>query len=222
MTSDQAFEFEEGRLSKRSISAKALVGDINRGLSDAELMEKYELNHVQLQRIFAQLLKAGYVSREILHGRQEEKKTSSVEFIETHVLATATEPCTLGSPRPAPIEPHSFGLSDHENSISSRDKSLSLSLPLSREEAARVRRKGLILIIASYASLTIFYVAAKLQARMEFPIGLVAFLGAIGWIVTAILGCLWRPERTGPTSDLGHRGTLHGQSYCGGGAVQPI
>ncbi len=185
-------------MNKRSISAKALVEDIKKGLSDAELMSRHELSIGQLQKIFAQLLKAGYVAQEVLDGRrQEETEASSAGFGGTDVPGMATESRSWGSPRPVPPEPHFFGPSDNESPPPGRAKPCSPSLPLSREKASRVRRNGLILILVSYAFVTIFYIAGELQARMEFAIGFVAFLGAIGWIVTAILGCLWRVRGLG-------------------------
>lgn len=79
-------------MSKRSISAKALVEDISNGLSDAELMGRHELSYGQLQKIFAQLVKAGYVAQEVLDGRRkEETETSSVGSRGTNVPAMRTE-----------------------------------------------------------------------------------------------------------------------------------
>ncbi|MBI4964365.1 MAG: hypothetical protein HY913_13895 [Desulfomonile tiedjei] len=181
-------------MSKRSISVKDMIEDINKGISDAELMHRHELTHVQLQKVLGQLLKAGHVGREVLDGRRQEKnKTSSVEFEGADAPATATESRSSESPRPTPVEPHSFGLSDHASRHPGRAKSSSPSLPYSREQAARFRRNGLILIVASYACMAMFTIAGTLQAEMEYPIGNVVGLpGAIGWIVTAIVGCLWR------------------------------
>jgi hypothetical protein len=181
-------------LSKRSISVKALVEDISKGLSDAELMHKHGLSHVQLQRVFAQLIEAGYVGREVLEGRkQQETKPSSVGFGETDVPAVATESRSSGSPRPVPRGPHSTGILDPESSDPATPKSCSPSLPLSREEASRLRRHGLILILASYAFVTVFYLTDKLQ----IDAGFVFLLFWIGWIVTAIWGCLWRVRGLG-------------------------
>ncbi len=192
-------------MSKRSISAKALVEDLRNGLSDSEVMSRHELSFGQLQKIFAQLVKAGYVAQEVLDGRRkEETKPSSLKFDGTHVPAMATESRSSGSAHPVPIEPHSFGLSDHKNPSFGRDKSRSRSPPLSREEASRVRRNGLILIIASFGFVTMAIVLARLREGAEvgaFPTDEVgaalAFFASLGWIVTATSGCLWRVRGLG-------------------------
>lgn len=146
---------KDGRLSTRSISVKVLLKDISKGLSDAELMHRHELTHVQLQRIFAQLLEAGHIGDEVLEERkQQEAKTS---------------------------------------------KRVSQSLPLSREKASHLRRYGLVLILASYMFEITMYLGDKL-GRIEVDVGLVPLFCGIGWIVSAIWGCLWRVRGLGQNS----------------------
>jgi hypothetical protein len=187
----------EGRLSKRSISAKALVGDIRKGLPDAELMSRYELSEGQLQKIFVQLIKAGYVAQEALDGRkQPETETSSAGIRGSGVAAAGNEVSSSEPPRSVPPQRH--------DPQSGRAQPSSRSLPLSGEEAARVRRNGLILILASIGFVTMRIVLAKLQASGEFvsfPINDVVVvlrgLAGIGWLVTVILGCWWRVRGLG-------------------------
>jgi hypothetical protein len=178
----------EGPLSKRSISAKALVEDIRKGLSDAELMDRHELSQGQLQKIFVQLIKAGHVPQEELDGRRPQQ----------------TGAASPAPPRPARSERQSRGPSPRQDHKPAEPQTSSPSLPLSREEAARVRRNGLILIVASYVLWTIGTVLSTLGAgsapdsflQGEFIVGLF-FLSVIGWLVTAILGCLWRVRGLG-------------------------
>jgi hypothetical protein len=173
-------------LNKRSISAKAVVADIKNGLSDAELMSRHELSEGQLHNIFSQLVKAGYVVQDQLDGRRQQDAS-----------AASPEP-----PRPAQSLRHPVGPSPRQVSKPAAPQPSSLSLPLSREEAARVRRNGLILIIASYGFLTMGAITATLRkGAAPSPDDLVGFaLGLIvpiGWIVAAILGCLWRVRGLG-------------------------
>jgi hypothetical protein len=197
-------------LSKRSISAKAVVADIKKGLSDSELMSRHELSHGQLQKVLGQLIKAGYITQEELdRRRQQEVETSSAGPRGSNVTAAGREAHSSQSPRPLPPERHSVGPSPH---LSPKPVSPKLgqpqpsspSLPLSREEAARVRRNGLILISASYGFLTMGIVLARLREVAEvgaFPtdgVGVaLGFFASLGWIVTATLGCLWRVRGLG-------------------------
>jgi hypothetical protein len=198
--SNQTFSREDTRLGKRSISAKALLEDISTGLSDAELMDRHELSHAQLQKILAQLLKAGYIGREVLDGRrQAETKSSSVEFEGTDVPVMATESRSAQPPRPVQSRSHSPVLMDDESRHSGTAKSSSSSLPYSREQAARFRRNGLILILASFGFMTMMIILSKLREGVEggvFPNdgeGLALnSIAALGWLVTAIWGCFWR------------------------------
>jgi hypothetical protein len=191
-------------LNKRSISAKAVVADIKNGLSDAELMNRHDLSSGQLQRIFAQLVKAGYVAQEELDGRMpQEAETSSAGASGSSVASLPSEAPSPKPPRPAP-ERRLVGPSPSQGSKAGLPKPSSASLPLSREEAARVRRNGLILIIASFGFLTMGIVLARLREVAQvgaFPtdgVGVaLAFFASLGWIVTATLGCLWRVKGLG-------------------------
>jgi hypothetical protein len=118
--------------------------------------------------------------------------------------AVAPKPHSSESPGLVPSEPHSFRLSDHESHHPGRANSCSPSLPLSREEASRIRRNGLILILASFGFVTMVIILTKLGEGTEvgaFPkddLGTaLACLGSLGWIVTSTLGCLWRVRGLG-------------------------
>ncbi len=52
------------------ISAKTLVSEIKNGMSDIDLMTKYDLSPQRLNSVFAKLMKAGYIMQEDLAGRQ--------------------------------------------------------------------------------------------------------------------------------------------------------
>ncbi len=198
-------------MSKRSISVKALVEDIGRGLPDAELMHRHELSPVQLQRVFAQLLRAGYVGREVLDARKQgDTKTSSEEFEGTEAPGMATQSRSSESPRPVPIEAYSPGLSDNQSGDPGAVKSSSRSLPYTREQASRFRRNGLILILASFGFVTMAIILRKLGEGAEvdaFPtdeVGAVLhLLASLGWIVTSVLGCFWRLRGLGQSGAWG-------------------
>jgi hypothetical protein len=188
-----------------------LLEDISKGLSDAELMDRHELSHAQLQKVFSQLLKAGYVAQEVLNGRrQAETKSSSVEFEGTGAPVKATESRSAQPPRPVPSESHSPVLMDDESRHPGTAKSSSSSLPYSREQAARFRRNGLILILASFGFMTMMIILSKLREGVEggvFPNdgeGLALnSIATLGWLVTAIWGCFWRLRGLGQSGAWG-------------------
>jgi hypothetical protein len=178
----------EGRLDRRSISAKAVVADIKKGLSDSELMNRHELNQGQLQKIFAQLIKAGYVAKEAVEERGQ-KETA----------ALSSEP-----PRPVLPKEDTPKPSPRQVSKPAAPQPSSRSLPLSREEAGRFSRNGLFLIFASYVLWTMGGIFDALARRADPEsflrgelMGLLLFLSGIGGFVTVILGCLWRVRGLG-------------------------
>jgi hypothetical protein len=54
---------------KRKISAKAVLNDLHNGLSDTQLMERHELNAVQLQYVFRRMFGAGLMTHLELYER---------------------------------------------------------------------------------------------------------------------------------------------------------
>jgi hypothetical protein len=56
---------------KRVIEAKDIVNDIRSGLSEAELMEKYNLSSKGLQSAFQKLIKGGIMMAEEVYGRYQ-------------------------------------------------------------------------------------------------------------------------------------------------------
>jgi hypothetical protein len=182
-----------------------LGADIKKGLSDPELMDRHELSHGQLQKIFAQLVKAGYLGQELLDGRgPQEAKNSCAGASGTNATAVGNESSPSVPLRPVPPERQSLGPSPDLSPNADKPQPSSPSLPLSREEGARFRRNGLILILASLGLVTMRVILAKLQKGAEygsFPLDDVGVvprgLAVIGWLVTAILGCLWRVRGLG-------------------------
>jgi len=59
-------------MEKRKVSAKALVEDIRSGMSDLELMKKYDLSSERLQTLFKQLLDRGLATEPELYGRSSD------------------------------------------------------------------------------------------------------------------------------------------------------
>lgn len=56
-------------MTKRRITARELLADIRKGLSDPTLMEKYKLSAQGLQSVFQKLLKAGVITQAELDSR---------------------------------------------------------------------------------------------------------------------------------------------------------
>jgi hypothetical protein len=191
----------EGRLSKRSISAKALIADINKGLSDAELMGRHELSYGQLQRIFAQLVKAGYVAQEELDGkRMRGTEASSPASPGSNVAAVEPQKPSPEARQSASPEPPSVQPPPRRGPEAGEPRASSPSLPLSKEEASRIRRNGFIFILASYGFWTMGTIIIRLEESGElgsFLSDVLISLAGIGYLVTAILGCFWRVRGLG-------------------------
>lgn len=60
---------------KKTISASLVVHDIQIGISNAELMQKYQLSERELKKVFDKLFAAGRISQQVL----DERKTDGVE-----------------------------------------------------------------------------------------------------------------------------------------------
>jgi hypothetical protein len=56
-------------MTKRRITAREILADVKRGLSDPTLMEKYKLSAQGLQSVFQKLLKAGVITQTELDSR---------------------------------------------------------------------------------------------------------------------------------------------------------
>ncbi|MEW6137432.1 MAG: hypothetical protein AB1733_04295 [Thermodesulfobacteriota bacterium] len=56
-------------MNKRRITAREILSDVRKGLSDPALMEKYKLSAQGLQSVFQKLLKAGIISQAELDAR---------------------------------------------------------------------------------------------------------------------------------------------------------
>lgn len=70
---------------KRTIKLGEMIGDIRLGLSDADLMAKYEMPYIELQRAFQQLLESGAVTRGEIYGRYSlHLQTTSISLDEVH------------------------------------------------------------------------------------------------------------------------------------------
>jgi hypothetical protein len=193
----------EGCLKKRSISAKALVEDVGNGLSDTELMSRYELSYGQLQKFFVQLIDAGYVTQEALNRRtHDQTKPASDELGVNGVQTTVPD----SSEMPHSVQPESqhVALSPHLPPELGKCQAGALSLPMTREQASQARRNGLILILACYGLLTMQLILYKIQEGAElgsFPRdgmgALLLLITPVIAIVGAVLGCLWRVRGLG-------------------------
>jgi len=192
-------------LKKRLVSAKALVEDVRNGLSDAELVSKYEISYDQLQKFFVQLIEAGHLAQEALDGRRhEETKAPYAEFDANAVQAPQHGRRFPESSPSVQPKSHAVGLSPHRGTQLGKDEAGDLSLSMSPEQASRVRRNGLTLILASFGFLTMAIILAKLREGVElgvFPLNdlgaALTVLAPVGAIVSAILGCLWRVRGLG-------------------------
>jgi hypothetical protein len=192
-------------LKKRSISAKALVEDVRNGLSDTELMSRYELSYGQLQKLFLQLIEAGYVTQEALDARrQDQTKPAPEELGGSGVQAARPERRLSDTPHSVQPESHPEALSPQRGPELAKYEADALSLPMTREQASRARRNGLILILACYGVLTMQLILYKIQEGAEpgsFPkdgIGaLLLLITPVVAIVFSVLGCLWRVRGLG-------------------------
>jgi len=195
----------ERRLDKRSISAKALLEDIRKGLSDAELMGRHELSPGQMQKVLAKLVNGGHIAQAVLDVRKRvQTKTSSAGPRGSNVPVMETgshlpEPLT-----PVPPERYSSGPTPRQAPQPGAPQTSAPSLPLSQEEAARVRRNGLVLVLVSLGLITMGMILATLREHRDpssfslQPIGgVLAAIASIGWLVISVLGCLWRVRGLG-------------------------
>jgi hypothetical protein len=179
--------------------------DIRNGLSDAELMSRHEIDSAQLRKFFAKLIEAGYIAPEALGGRSHDE--TGAAFAEAGANAAQTtrpersfsKPPDPVQPGPHPEEPH-----PHPGAQLRKNQDDALSLPMSREQAHRLRRNGFILILASFAFITMGMILAQLRAGPTLDSfakddlgGALALMAPVGWIVTAVLGCLWRVRGLG-------------------------
>jgi hypothetical protein len=70
---------------RKTIKLADMIGDIRLGLSDADLMAKYEMPQAELQRAFQQLLESGAVTRGEIYGRYSlHLQTSAISLDELH------------------------------------------------------------------------------------------------------------------------------------------
>ncbi len=70
---------------KRTIKLADMIGDIRLGLSDSDLMAKYEMPQAELQRAFQQLLESGAVTRGEIYGRYSlHLQTRTISLDEVH------------------------------------------------------------------------------------------------------------------------------------------
>ena len=53
----------------KKISAKGIMADLRAGLSDTELMKKYDVSYIALQDIFSKLMKAGLATEAYFNKR---------------------------------------------------------------------------------------------------------------------------------------------------------
>ena len=56
-------------LARRKIKAKTIARDVQAGLGDHELMEKYQLSREKLQEVLRRLVDAGWISEMQLYER---------------------------------------------------------------------------------------------------------------------------------------------------------
>ena len=192
------------RLNKRSVSAKALVKDISNGLSNAQLMSRHEIDYAQLQKFFGQLIQAGHLAPEALVGRShDETGATFAESSGNAAQAERPEPSSSKPPHPVEPGPHAEAPAAHPGAQPRKHQDDALSLPMSREQASRFRRNGLILILVSYGLLTMQLVLYKIVrdvgpgASPKEYLGAVLFLVIVAYIVSAVLGCLWRERGLG-------------------------
>jgi len=61
-------------MAKRHVSAKAILHDLSVGLSDNEILKKYDLSNEQLQSTFQKLIKTGLLTQEALDRRRAAEK----------------------------------------------------------------------------------------------------------------------------------------------------
>lgn len=66
-------------MEKKTVSVKAVLADIKSGMHDSELMRRHELTPSQLERLFAKLVDAGYLTNEELEARKP-KSTQACPF----------------------------------------------------------------------------------------------------------------------------------------------
>ena len=132
---------------------RALVEDIRNGLHDAEIMSRHELSDSQLNKFFVRLIAAGYITKEALDAKQQEQAASANFY--GNSMQTARPERSFSEPsRSVQPEPHSLAISPHLNPQPGNRQAGTLPLRVTRENASRIRRKGLIFILVSYALLT--------------------------------------------------------------------
>lgn len=70
---------------RRTIKLNRMIEDIRLGLSDAELIEKYEMPQIELQRAFQQLLDSGAITRGEIYGRYTlHLQTAAISLDDVH------------------------------------------------------------------------------------------------------------------------------------------
>lgn len=83
---------------KSRVSAKQALTDIRAGMSDARLMEKYDLSYKGLESLFNKLVKAGLLDESELRRRQSRSESTAAE--------ASPQPATdLPKPKPRPSAP---------------------------------------------------------------------------------------------------------------------
>ncbi len=85
---------------KRKISAKELVSDIKAGMTDAQLMSKYELTAKALEGLFSKLIQAGAINAATLRERGVVKTAPEPGGFEGHA---APKPAVSSEQRPAEL-----------------------------------------------------------------------------------------------------------------------
>ncbi|AFM25637.1 hypothetical protein [Desulfomonile tiedjei] len=109
---------------KKTVSASLVVHDIQIGISNAELMQKYQLSERELKKVFDKLFDLGRISQQVL----DERKSGGVE---TPILLTHAELHQDGNPDPEhPVTPE---ISDPVNASHSVEPAAHQSKPEEQE-----------------------------------------------------------------------------------------
>jgi hypothetical protein len=93
---------------KKTVSASLVVHDIQIGISNAELMQKYQLSERELKKVFDKLFAAGRISLQVLDERKRDGVETPVEL--THAdLQQNEKPAEEQLPEPNAFDPVNTG-----------------------------------------------------------------------------------------------------------------
>ena len=75
----------------KSLSAKQVLADIKAGMSDDELMQKYELSEKTMDRVFGKLLSAGLLTMDQLDERIRDQSLPLAKISDERTKSADTE-----------------------------------------------------------------------------------------------------------------------------------